>query len=383
MAMKPGLRFDALEGMRAYLALWVVASHILQFTTLRHLPGLNILADAGYGVQSFMILSGFVIAHLLVQKNEGYPVYITRRFLRLFPVFITWLLLGWLTMNWLADGVAMLPWADDPDFASFRDKWALRRDLVEENTLGQLLVHLTMLHGAVPAEVLPEASRTFLSPAWSISLEWQFYLLAPLAVYFLRKTFGVFLVLAGIVAGLLILKTQVLGTFDEAFLGTSAIFLIIGSVSRLMMPKLMEIPFHPLPVAAFACVLVQMFTETPLSLLPWAFVFPFVIDAARGGHHAWFDWIFKNKVTMYLGRISYSIYLAHFVGLSVAVYLLVYWVPDITQVMLLFALSLSVLPILAASMLSYQFVEKPGIDLGKRWANRLRRPEPAVSAATP
>lgn len=37
-----------------------------------------------------------------------------------------------------------------------------------------------MFHGAVPEVLVKDAPGAFLEPAWSISLEWQFYLVAPL-----------------------------------------------------------------------------------------------------------------------------------------------------------------------------------------------------------
>jgi len=51
----------------------------------------------------------------------------------------------------------------------------------------QLLAHLTMLHGAVPDQILPGSSITYLPPAWSISVEWQFYLVAPFLFAFLKR----------------------------------------------------------------------------------------------------------------------------------------------------------------------------------------------------
>ncbi len=45
-----------------------------------------------------------------------------------------------------------------------------------------LLAHLSLLNGLFPTNVLRDSSVTFLPPAWSISVEWQYYLLAPLIV---------------------------------------------------------------------------------------------------------------------------------------------------------------------------------------------------------
>ena len=147
---------------------------------------------------------------------------------------------------------------------------------------------------------------------------------------------------------------------------------MFGTVSRLLLPRLLQIPFDPLPVAAFASLMVLLFTEHPLSLLPWAIVFPHIIDAARGGRQAWFQWVFANPIVLWLGRISYSIYLAHFVGLSVAVYLFATLLPGISQPMLVAGMTLAIIPIVAVAGLSFRFIEQPGIALGRVLARRLR-----------
>ena len=60
-----------------------------------------------------------------------------------------------------------------------------------------ILVHLTMLHAIVPSAWLPSSQFAFLPPAWSISLEFQLYLVAPLLVWWLSRSGlrGMFVVL--------------------------------------------------------------------------------------------------------------------------------------------------------------------------------------------
>ena len=68
-------RFDAIEGLRGWLAWWVVLGHALQLSgTAAYLPGkVRMIASHGdWSVMLFMIISGFVIAHLLLAKKEDY-----------------------------------------------------------------------------------------------------------------------------------------------------------------------------------------------------------------------------------------------------------------------------------------------------------------------
>ncbi len=43
-------------------------------------------------------------------------------------------------------------------------------------------LHLTLLHGMVPENIMPFAGTAFLAQPWSLSLEWQFYLVAPVLI---------------------------------------------------------------------------------------------------------------------------------------------------------------------------------------------------------
>jgi peptidoglycan/LPS O-acetylase OafA/YrhL len=77
----------------------------------------RIFAKGEYAVDVFVLLSGFVLTKLLAEKQESYFVFVGRRFLRLFAVFVVTLLiavllrplLGWtLASGWPADPVTLL-----------------------------------------------------------------------------------------------------------------------------------------------------------------------------------------------------------------------------------------------------------------------------------
>ena len=79
------------EGLRGYLALWVVIDHLLGCCGygLNNLSGLfYILRSGWYAVDLFIIISGFVVFYLLDNKEEKYKQFIIRRFFRIWPLFI-------------------------------------------------------------------------------------------------------------------------------------------------------------------------------------------------------------------------------------------------------------------------------------------------------
>lgn len=170
------INFRSIEGLRAWMAWWVVLGHALQLAgTPAWLNGFMAknLLKADVAVHVFVILSGFVITHLLLSRTEPYSTYITRRFFRLAPVYFACCLFALAIAVFYREAYIELPYAET------RDMRAEREALTQEHFGWHALAHLTMLHGAVPQSILRFAGTSILAPAWSLSLEWQFYLVAP------------------------------------------------------------------------------------------------------------------------------------------------------------------------------------------------------------
>src|SRR4029077_6153626 len=177
-------RLLPIEGLRAYLALWILAAHVCWFSgfeleAILGLPRtLRMLRTEPYAVQLFIIISGFVIMLALDTYRETYVQFIVRRFFRLFPVYIVLFvaaipLSGVHLWNLTHASQYMTPEQIDPFVAKVVSWWA--------NIQWNIPLHLLMLHGVVPDVLVNDAPGAFLIPAWVVSLEWQFYLVVPLA----------------------------------------------------------------------------------------------------------------------------------------------------------------------------------------------------------
>jgi peptidoglycan/LPS O-acetylase OafA/YrhL len=189
-------RVDELEGLRAILALWVVTSHMLcwcGFFDQRHTVAFGAVwgtyIDASSAVETFMILSGFAISFLIHHRPQSYAGFLTGRVFRLYPVYLVCLMLGIVSSPLIFFISATATWKT-VYFSFFEDHFPKGQLF-----LAHLIGHLTLLNGVLPVNALRNSDATLLPPAWSISLEWQYYLLAPLIALFVRSGTGLFILI--------------------------------------------------------------------------------------------------------------------------------------------------------------------------------------------
>lgn len=148
-------RLPGLDLVRALAIAWVMLYHA---SILWHVPGdAGIVRFGWMGVDLFFVLSGFLIAGQLLRPwargaAPHYSRFMTRRLLRTIPAYLVVLALYFL-VPWLRDGTELQP---------------LWRFLTFTQNIG--------------GDLTP---RMAFSPAWSLCVEEQFYLVFPLIVAWL------------------------------------------------------------------------------------------------------------------------------------------------------------------------------------------------------
>jgi peptidoglycan/LPS O-acetylase OafA/YrhL len=157
-------RLVAVEGVRAYLALWVVVCHAMwasgyEPAMLSGLPSL--LRQGDLAVEVFVIISAFVIFLLLDTKRLSFGQFIVRRFFRLFPLFIALFIiaipLSRVSLWNATHAAAYLAPQHIDHLVLLIDSWW-------QNLHWHLPLHLLMLQGAVPERLLQDAPGAFLDP---------------------------------------------------------------------------------------------------------------------------------------------------------------------------------------------------------------------------
>lgn len=281
----------ALDGLRAAAVMLVVFSHtrVLGFQ------------NGDFGVEMFFVLSGFLISTLLLQEMDGtgginVPHFYARRLLRLYPALLLFLLL-----------YAVAAHALHVDF--MRDVFIA----------GFYLTDYAVTFGAA-------SPGSLVNHTWSLSVEEQFYLLWPLALLGLNKIVSkkrlpaVMLALALVALARELVPllmgadwTTVYFRFDARLGG-----LLLGACLAACRRAKIDIPFKAWGfalsgIALVICMMVPVGYTGGLLETPAAQAFTFFLLASLLENKAsLLRDMFEAPGAVFLGRISYGVYLFHY-----------------------------------------------------------------------
>lgn len=229
-----------------------------------------------------------------------------------------------------------------------------------------LAVHLPLLQGLVPNAIDPTAPFTIVGQAWSISLEWQFYLVAPLVVALAGKKWGL-PILAVIVAVL----WWSANFMSIAYLGAKQFQFIVGIASCIGFVSHGGGRYRAFGVAilaAFGCLVSQGW----LQLLPLTIWLGCMVTVL-----SWRDWwpasmaakVLSHPVLKWIGDRSYSTYLVHMLPIYLGAFALnATGIADGSYAAAL--LVIVVVGTVLLSMASFR-LEKWGITAGRSIARKL------------
>lgn len=355
---------DALTGIRG-IAAWGVVLYHVRVSLVDILPGWAI-ATLGKGylaVDLFFMLSGFVIwlnyAERLTEGGSGeVRQFLWRRFARIWPLHAV-ILMGFATFALLlsASGRSSegYPWAELPLHVMLVQNWGLTSALAWNH------------------------------PAWSISTEVAAYFLFPTLVMLLKPLARSRVVLIG-AAGALALGVYLLfAASGYAVLGEAIPHLglwrclaefAMGAIACLLWqgwkdtPRAAAIALTGAVIWVIGCWAFSL-TETAL-VPPLFFAGLLALSLDRGPVSR----LLSTRPLRYLGEISYSTYLSHF--LLFILFKLAF--VDASRQLGWAGLAGFLLLVLAASVALYHGVEKPAQRWLGRRPPRLSQPLPSVPA---
>ena len=374
-----------LDALRGIAVLGVVALHTVQNF---HFPPLESAIGYGeYGVALFYMVSAFSLCLSLDQRrrDENRPLlnYAIRRLFRIAPMFYLAVVIYLLKPYILPAGTAPLYlspicWPTEAWHAVltvlFLNGW-----------------HYQAINLIVPG-------------GWSVAVETNFYLLLPLLFRFatsLRRSLALFA--ATLVANTALRKGLYLAFAARVPAAHAAAF---GVFSEMWLPS--QLPVFALGIIMFRAINPSDIASTPPQPRRMAALFGalgasvlLAWQTLAGKTHRWVPRevlisivlmfgamllayrpyrALVNPFTRYLGKISYSVYLMHFVALHSVYWSSTHWYEPWRGHPLPFALAFPGVLALAMliSTITFQMVEVPGQSLGRRLIARLEsRPRPA------
>jgi peptidoglycan/LPS O-acetylase OafA/YrhL len=350
-----------LDSLRAIAVIFVIIGHWITFDIF-----INRIALGPIGVDIFFVLSGFLISRILFDaRNEtevlGTPKttaiknFYIRRTLRIFPIYYLLILVVYI-------------------FADSSGTHIRENYLYYLTYTSNYYFYFTQDFDGIMAHL------------WSLAVEEQFYLIWPWMMLFANKKYLLPIILScitiGVVSQCLLygvpMKDGLTFTCLDAF-GLGALlswvmtyapgklkqfyrFVSYGAIVFLVLFYLhMTQPaFHELPVRTLASFLAL-------------YVITYIVINDRDNSLK-FKFLFNNKVLLFVGKISYGIYLYHLFVPNmlyqkiINVYLNPL-LPDVVYVTHWQALYLveNAIMLVLLSWLSYQYIEKPFLSLKKRF----------------
>jgi peptidoglycan/LPS O-acetylase OafA/YrhL len=292
-------RLECLDGLRGLLAVYVLLGHMAPFALL---PGRlqHALSHGGAAVDVFFVLSGLVITQSLLHANGRAAPFLIARVARIYPVFLLVFAFAAIVHPWSC-GFEDMPWIGPDNAARTICVMADPHSRLEE-----IAAHLTMTHGLFPNGVLKDVWVSYLGSAWSLSTEWQFYLLALLA--FGGNRYLCWVLLAWAAAGVAWRLNVPMGwQFSRAFLPNKAQFFALGVASAPVVRRESGALLRYAVVLA-ATLLICATQDAVGKLLP-PLVWTACLTVQMLPRPGLAGWVLRNPATQYLGAISYCLYL--------------------------------------------------------------------------
>lgn len=338
-----------LDTLRAMASLIVVWSHIVLMTGLQ----LNVIQvpNAHFSVTLFFVLSGFLITFLLEKEKEKYgrisfKKFYTRRILRIWPLYYLIILISYFFIS---------------------SNVSLRTFLMSIFIMPNVSLALKGYWEGSPQ-------------IWSIGVEEQFYLFWPLIIAFVPqkfkiKFFIIFIVLFTLfpfVVNFINIKTiehQNLHSFiEKLFYATKFNCMAIGGLFGFMLVKNQKwlSVFHKTKITSlimivlpfflwFASISFGKFTDEVYSVF-FAIMLVVVVNGPFN---------IDTKTTSFLGRISYGIYMYHWIVLVLVMKFMTSYQSENYYSLIIYFLVFGITILI--SYLSYISFEKYFLQLKKRF----------------
>ena len=355
-------RIAALDGLRGFAALLIIIWHYIPNNLT---AGTNnffiyvkmITAYLWTGVDLFFVLSGFLLGGILLDNrssNNYFKTFYTRRFYRLLPVYYITILLVFIICS-LGIG-ANTVWSFNAAVPNYSYLLFIQN----------IFVGINQAFG-----------NYWLAHTWSLALEEQFYLLLPLLIYFLKRKYLLTLLVACSISAVFFRlyignrygsSNFIFCRFDALFLGVLAAIAWRNNMLRLRIIKHVQAITIIVTVMLFislAFSLHMLHINFYVSNTWFAIMYALLILVVIAGGN-FYAKLFNNKILVYIGTISYGLYLFHPIMLGLVFFLIGDIVPQLSSWFHLMLTGISFALSILVAHFSYFYFEKRFIKMGHK-----------------
>lgn len=364
--------FSGINGFRFIAAMAVIITHI---ELLKGVFGFKsywtnpvIFNLGGMGVYFFFVLSGFLITYLLLVEKEKYgkiaiKQFYIRRILRIWPLYYLITILGFFIL---------------PKMGLFHISYL--QNSFAENFWPNLILYILILPN-LAFSLFPAVPN--IGQLWSIGVEEQFYIMWP---WLISKSKNIVKTLLVFMSCLILLKISVLilGKFysGTAWYGPLKLFvamskfecMAIGGIGAYLLfskHSILNMIYNKITLIISVVLIPLMIYFTPDKIqdgihLVYSVLFLIIILNVSNKHHLN---KFENKTFNYLGRISYGIYMYHFMVIPAVLYCFKKYLSinsEIISNILLYTIIISLTILISG--ISYHFLEQRFIALKSKYS---------------
>ena len=335
-----------IDGLRAFSILSVILYH-----AGFKLNGHEIFQGGLVGVDIFFVISGYLITQIILQKNisnKKFSIFnfYLKRVRRIVPLLYFIILIS-IPIAF----IFLLP-SSLVDFS----KSAISSLIFLSNNY----FHSTGLIYGAPDKLLKPLLHT-----WSLSIEAQFYIIFPIILILIKKFYNsglfIFLILSSLIS---LITTQIIASkfpiYNFYFINVRIWEFLAGSIIAFLetKSKKVEINFYTnlMPLVGSVLILSSIFFLNDQISLPSFYSLPVVIGTCLIiyflNHENLIFKILSFKFFVFIGLISYSLYLWHFPIFAFYNYIFFENENNLVKVFLIFLTFF-------ISIFSYYFIEKP------------------------
>jgi peptidoglycan/LPS O-acetylase OafA/YrhL len=363
--------FKNLNAIRCIAAFLVIVHHIEQFKDMFHLPNHwsnPVIESIGkLGVILFFVLSGFLISYLLFKEKEvtntiSIKDFYIRRILRIWPLYFLIILVSLFIM---------------PNIEFFTLE-GFEKEVLWDNLFYKILLFVFFLPNLVLNlfGFIPYASQT-----WSIGAEEQFYLVWPGLNKNIKNKwsllFGVIFFYILVKFSIQFFPSQIKQVFKGFWLSTPIDCMAIGGIFALiiydatpivlLIRKILFSKIIQFIVLALTLFLITINYHLPIldkyfHFEMYAVLFGILIANFAANQNRIFS--MENKISNYLGKISYGMYMYHpiIIVFCIKIGIMFNIIDNFVLYPIVFLLAVLL------SSLSYEFYEKRFINKKARYS---------------